>query len=282
MVMGIAQPTQGLHATPACLAARDSIGHNATMTDYDFPYSEASTAFTLTPIGRIASDYPDKFGIPRQPGLASAARATLTLAPPFDDPLTVRGLDAFSHLWLTFIFHQSPTRWTPLVRPPRLGGNAKHGVFATRSTHRPNRLGLSLVELVKIETHHGVTLHLRGHDLVDGTPVLDIKPYLAWAEALPEARSGFAPAPPPSLPVTFSAAAETALLARDDSDSLRNLIRQVLAQDPRPAYHKNARNTSERRYGVRLRDVDVRFHPSASNGIDAMHVEDIVVASSPA
>ncbi|WP_280563935.1 tRNA (N6-threonylcarbamoyladenosine(37)-N6)-methyltransferase TrmO [Chromohalobacter sp. 48-RD10] len=252
------------------------------MIDCDFPAAETSDTFTLTPIGRIASDYPDKFGIPRQPGLASAARATLTLAPAFADPLTVRGLDEFSHLWLTFVFHQSPTRWTPLVRPPRLGGNAKHGVFATRSTHRPNRLGLSLVELVKIDTHHGVTLHLRGHDLVDGTPVLDIKPYLAWAEALPAARSGFAPTPPPSLPVTFSAAAEAALLMRRDGDSLRELIRQVLAQDPRPAYHKNAQNTSERRYGVRLRDVDVRCYPITTNGLDAMHVEDIIVASSPA
>ncbi|MDV6317857.1 tRNA (N6-threonylcarbamoyladenosine(37)-N6)-methyltransferase TrmO [Chromohalobacter sp. HP20-39] len=252
------------------------------MTDRDFPSSEISDTFTLTPIGRIASDYPDKFGIPRQPGLASAARATLTLTPPFDDPLTVRGLDTFSHLWLTFVFHQSPARWTPLVRPPRLGGNAKQGVFATRSTHRPNRLGLSLVELVKVDTRHGVTLHLRGHDLVDGTPVLDIKPYLAWAEALPEARSGFAPAPPPSLPVTFSAAAEAALLMRRDGDSLRELIRQVLAQDPRPAYHKNAQHASERHYGVRLRDVDVHFHPSTPSDIDAMHVADIVVAPSPA
>ncbi|MCK0746121.1 tRNA (N6-threonylcarbamoyladenosine(37)-N6)-methyltransferase TrmO [Chromohalobacter nigrandesensis] len=251
------------------------------MTDCDFSSDEASNAFTLTPIGRIASDYPDKFGIPRQPGLASAAQATLTLTPPFDDPLSVRGLEAFSHLWLTFVFHQSPTRWTPLVRPPRLGGNVKHGVFATRSTHRPNRLGLSLVELVKVDTHHGVTLHLRGHDLVDGTPVLDIKPYLAWAEALPEAHSGFAPAPPPSLPVTFSAAAETRLLVRRDGDSLRELIRQVLAQDPRPAYHKNAQNKPERRYGVRLRDVDVRFYPTTTNGIEALHIEDIIVLSSP-
>ena len=92
------------------------------------------------------------------------------LVPPFDDPLAVRGLDAFSHLWLTFVFHQSPERWTPLVRPPRLGGNARVGVFASRSTHRPNRLGLSLVELVDIDTARGVRLHLRGADLVSGTP----------------------------------------------------------------------------------------------------------------
>jgi len=104
-----------------------------------------SASFALTPIGHIISDYPDKFGVPRQPGLAPAANARLVLTAPFDDPLTVRGLEDFSHLWISFIFHQSPTRWTPLVRPPRLGGNRKVGVFASRSTHRPNRLGLSLI-----------------------------------------------------------------------------------------------------------------------------------------
>ncbi|WP_129138972.1 tRNA (N6-threonylcarbamoyladenosine(37)-N6)-methyltransferase TrmO [Modicisalibacter coralii] len=213
--------------------------------------------YALQPIGRIASDYPDKFGIPRQPGLATEACAVLHLLPPYDDPLTVRGLERVSHLWLTFVFHRSPERWTPLVRPPRLGGNAKLGVFATRSTHRPNRLGLSLVELAGIETHGGgVRLLLRGHDLVDGTPVLDIKPYLPWAEARPEADAGFAPAPPPQRPVRFTASAEASLAARDDGDSLRRLIIQVLAQDPRPAYRRGAET---RIYGVALRDIDVRF-----------------------
>ncbi|ATJ81657.1 tRNA (N6-threonylcarbamoyladenosine(37)-N6)-methyltransferase TrmO [Halomonas beimenensis] len=231
-------------------------------------------AFVLTPIGHIESDYPDKFGIPRQPGLAGAARATLVLAPPYDDPLAVRGLEAFSHLWLTFVFHRSPERWTPLVRPPRLGGNAKVGVFASRSTHRPNRLGLSLVELEAIDTRGGVRLALRGADLVDGTPVLDLKPYLPWAEAHPEARAGFAPAPPPALPVAFTADAETALAARADGDSLRALIRQVLAQDPRPAYRRGA---EDRIYGVRLRDVDVRFRAEAADdGTTALKVVEIV------
>ncbi|OBX34266.1 putative tRNA (adenine(37)-N6)-methyltransferase [Halomonas elongata] len=156
-----------------------------------------STSVTLTPIGHIESDYPDKFGVPRQPGLAEAARASLVLTPPFDDPLTVRGLEAFSHLWVTFLFHLSPERWTPLVRPPRLGGNTRIGVFASRSTHRPNRLGQSLVELEGIDTDAGVRLRLRGVDLVDGTPVLDIKPYLPWVESRPEARAGFAPRPLP-------------------------------------------------------------------------------------
>ncbi len=232
-------------------------------------------AFTLSPIGVIESDYPDKFGIPRQPGLAPAARARLVLPPPFDDPLAVRGLEAFSHLWLTFVFHQSPERWTPLVRPPRLGGNARVGVFASRSTHRPNRLGLSLVELLEVDTRRGVRLVLAGVDLVSGTPVLDIKPYLPWAEARPEARAGFAPEAPPRLPVIFHPSAEATLHQREDGGSLRALIVQVLAQDPRPAYRKGAEN---RTYGVRLRDVDVRFRAEATEAGTRLAVVDIVPA----
>lgn len=220
----------------------------------DTPSNES---FSLAPIGYIESDYPDKFGIPRQPGLATAAKATLVLASPYDTPLCVRGLEAFSHLWLTFIFHRSPVEWTPLVRPPRLGGNKKTGVFASRSTHRPNRLGLSLVELVDVKTDEGVRLLLKGADLVTGTPVVDIKPYLPWAEALPNARSGFAPTPPPIYPVAFSAAAEAALNQREDANDLRQLITQVLGQDPRPAYHHAQPN---REYGMQLRDTNIRFH----------------------
>ncbi len=232
-------------------------------------------AVTLSPIGVIESDYPDKFGIPRQPGLAPAARARLVLTPPFDDPLAVRGLEAFSHLWLTFVFHQSPLRWTPLVRPPRLGGNARVGVFASRSTHRPNRLGLSLVELLEIDTRRGVSLRLNGADLVSGTPVLDIKPYLPWAEARPEARAGFAPEAPLRCAVGFAAAAEATLTERVDGASLRELITQVLAQDPRPAYRKGA---EQRTYGVRLRDVDVRFRALAADAGTRMEVVEIVPA----
>ncbi|MCK2184756.1 tRNA (N6-threonylcarbamoyladenosine(37)-N6)-methyltransferase TrmO [Halomonas getboli] len=238
--------------------------------------NDTPETLALTPIGRIESDYPDKFGIPRQPGLADAARASLVLTPPHDDPLTVRGLDAFSHLWVTFVFHLSPERWTPLVRPPRLGGNAKVGVFASRSTHRPNRLGLSLVELEGIDTEGGgVRLRLRGADLVDGTPVLDIKPYLPWAESRPEARAGFAPEAPTALPVRLNPLAEAALAARPDGASLRALIHQVLAQDPRPAYRKGA---EERIYGVRLRDVDVRFRALEDEGQTRLEVVEIVAA----
>jgi tRNA-Thr(GGU) m(6)t(6)A37 methyltransferase TsaA len=238
----------------------------------------------MTPIGVIESDYPDKFGVPRQPGLAPAAEAKLVLLPPFDDPLAVRGLEAFSHLWLTFVFHLSPgnsdpDRFAPLVRPPRLGGNARVGVFASRSTHRPNRLGLSLVELTDIQTRGGVHLGLRGCDLVSGTPVLDIKPYLPWAEARPEARAGFAPAAPPLLPVRLSSEAEAVLARRGDGDSLRELIHQVLAQDPRPAYHRKSRHeVPPRIYGVRLRDLDVRFCAETGEKEEGLWVVEIVPA----
>ncbi|WP_240470570.1 tRNA (N6-threonylcarbamoyladenosine(37)-N6)-methyltransferase TrmO [Halomonas halocynthiae] len=223
----------------------------------------------IEPIGHIRSDFISPFGIPRQPGLANAARASLVLTPPYDDPLSVRGLDEFSHIWLTFIFHLSPTRWKPLVRPPRLGGNAKMGVFATRSTHRPNRIGLSLVALEHIDTRNGVTLTLNGADLADGTPVVDIKPYLPWLESKPQARSGFAPEAPPLFQVTFSNQAAQQLAARPDSENLSALIQQVLAQDPRPAYR---RRPDTRIHGIRLRDIDVRFRATQENVLEVIEL----------
>ncbi|GHC23021.1 tRNA (N6-threonylcarbamoyladenosine(37)-N6)-methyltransferase TrmO [Aidingimonas halophila] len=246
------------------------------MTHSDAPYS--ATTFAVDPIGRIESDYPDKFGIPRQPGLAKAARATLVMLPPYDDPLTIRGLDAFSHLWVTFIFHRSPSRWTPLIRPPRLGGNTRVGVFASRSTHRPNRLGLSLVELVAVDTSQGVRLQIQGHDLVNGTPVVDIKPHLPWADTPDSNQAGYAEEPPDTYPVRFAPQAERFLDSRRDGNSLRELVVQVLAQDPRPAYRKGA---EQRTYGVRLRDVDVRFQARLTEaGAMLLYVTELVAGSS--
>ena len=151
--------------------------------------------FAFTPIGYVHSPYKEKFGIPRQPGLVTAAQATLRLVAPFDQPESVRGLEGFSHVWLIFVFHGTAAQgWKPTVRPPRLGGNARLGVFATRSTFRPNPIGLSVAQIVDIDAQHGqVSLTLSGCDLLDGTPILDIKPYLAYADALHQARSGFAP-----------------------------------------------------------------------------------------
>ncbi|GHB17916.1 tRNA (N6-threonylcarbamoyladenosine(37)-N6)-methyltransferase TrmO [Salinicola rhizosphaerae] len=254
--------------------------------------------FTLEPIGHVSSDYPDKFGIPRQPGLAPSARAVLYLEPSYDDPLAVEGLDTFSHLWLTFVFDRSPTSWSSRVRPPRLGGNQRIGVFASRATHRPNRLGLSLVELLEVELdpaprasrrpiagsalgdrRRRVKLHLRGHDLCDATPILDIRPYLPWAESVPDASAGFAPAPPMLKAVVFTAEAGRALRAHPEGESLRRLIEEVLGQDPRPAYHGRARQSGPpeepRRYGVHLRDVNVRFCVLSQAGEEIISVEAI-------
>lgn len=204
-------------------------------------------------IGLVRSPYREKFGIPRQPGLVDV-ECNLDLLPGFDVPTMVDGLDGFSHLWLTFVFHACVEQgWKPRVRPPRLGGNTKVGVFASRSPFRPNHLGLSVVELLAIDTSAGVSLRLRGVDLLDGTPVLDIKPYVPYVDALPDARAGFAPTAPLTMAVRFSDAAER-MLCRDIA--LRGLISQVLSQDPRPAYQAD---DPDRLYGMKLADVNLRF-----------------------
>ena len=213
-----------------------------------------ATRFTFDAVGVVRSPFKEKFGIPRQPRLARHARATLEFLPPFDHPDCVRGLAGFSHVWLTFVFHQHVGRaWTPLIRPPRLGGNDKLGVFASRSTFRPNPIGLSLVELVAVEPGR---LVLAGIDLLDGTPVLDVKPYIPFSDSAAGARSELVPAPPPTLPVRWSAAAQAQLAehARRWPD-LAALVDEVLAQDPRPAFHADP----ARVYGVRLYALDVRF-----------------------
>ena len=217
--------------------------------------------FSVTPVAVVEGCYPTKFGVPRQPGLAPSATARLILQPPFDAPDAVRGLDEFSHLWLTFIFHQSPENWHPLVRPPRLGGNRKVGVFASRATHRPNRLGLSLVEAVSVSPRPHPIITIRGHDLIDGTPVLDIKPYLPWADGAPLAKAGFAPKPPVLHQVTYTPEAKRVLEQQPQADLLASLIEEVLSQDPRPAYH---RPNAKRHYGIYLKNMDVHFQVSES------------------
>ncbi|WP_114417246.1 tRNA (N6-threonylcarbamoyladenosine(37)-N6)-methyltransferase TrmO [Marinospirillum perlucidum] len=211
----------------------------------------------LEPLGYLASCYQEKFAIPRQPGLAPSARASLKLLAPYNQAAMVDGLEAFSHLWLTFLFHQNLEQgWKPKVRPPRLGGNKKIGVFASRSTFRPNGLGLSVVRLESIDTRQGVTLELSGIDLVEGTPVVDIKPYLPWVDAVPAARADWAPAAPEDVEVSFSNQAEEKLREDSQGDYLRQLIREVLQQNPRPAYQKI---DPERDYGVRLAGHNVKF-----------------------
>lgn len=217
--------------------------------------------YSLQPIGEIRSPYAEKFAVPRQPGLVTAAKATIVLNGDYAVPETTRGLDGFSHIWVLFLFHQNLAQgWQPLVRPPRLGGNQKVGVFATRSTFRPNGIGMSVVKLLGIEQHHQQTLlHVEGGDWVQGTPVIDIKPYVPYADALPEAQAGFAQhAPAAAMAVRFSSAAKRSIEQLADSyPQLEQLITQVLQQDPRPAYHQQ--KVTDKVYGVRLYDLNVQW-----------------------
>jgi len=217
--------------------------------------------FTFQPIGIIRSCFPEKFGIPRQPGLVEEAQATLELLPPYDRPEALEGLAAFSHLWLVFVFHASlKESWKPTVRPPRLGGNKRVGVFASRSMFRPNPIGLSVVELERIDTvARPPCLYLKGVDLLDGTPVLDIKPYLPYVDAISSARGGYAASSPkPRLQVSFTPEAETQCARFAKSyPQLQPLIMQVLALDPRPAYYDAEQARTE--FGMRLLDFEVKW-----------------------
>ena len=209
-----------------------------------------SGAYGFTPIGVVHSCFKEKFGIPRQPGLVPEAKATLEILAPFNRCEAIGGLDGFSHIWVIFVFHAvMRDQWRPTVRPPRLGGNQRVGVFASRSPFRPNPVGLSLVKLETIECDgERCLLQLSGADILDGTPVMDIKPYLPYAEALPEAEGGYASGyPEHSISVSFSTLAESqcAELEGKGQPGLRRLIEQVLSQDPRPAYYADGKHQDE-------------------------------------
>ncbi len=216
--------------------------------------------FSFKPIGIIDSCFKEKFGIPRQPGLATEARAILKVFPPFDQMEAFKGLDAFSHIWIIFVFHSGMRdNWKATVRPPRLGGNRRVGVFSTRSGFRPNPIGLSAVRLEKIVREKKETrLYLGGVDLMDGTPVLDVKPYLPYADAISNARSGFAPSIPETLiRVDFSPEARAFCLEKEQSGypGLTLLIEQLLKMDPRPAYYASTPQKSH--FGMKLYDFNV-------------------------
>jgi tRNA-Thr(GGU) m(6)t(6)A37 methyltransferase TsaA len=218
--------------------------------------------FEFKPIGVVHSCFTEKFGIPRQPGLVSSARATVELFAPYDCPEAIAELQEFSHIWVVFVFHQSlRDEWKPTVRPPRLGGNQRIGVFASRAPFRPNPIGISAVELEDIQCRNNhCQLLLRGCDLLDGTPVLDIKPYVPYADALPDARAGYA-ASSPQMPMTVTfgelAAAQCAKWEQEQYAGLSQLIVQVLQADPRPAYY--AGREGEQSFGMRLYDLDVKW-----------------------
>ena len=208
---------------------------------------------TLRIIAHIRSDFPTKFAIPRQSGLVDDLRARVVFEPEYRNPDSLRGLEGFSHIWLIWQFSQAVREtWSPTVRPPRLGGNERMGVFATRSPFRPNPVGLSCVRLVEVELHspESPVLHVAGADLMDGTPIYDIKPYLPYADCRPEATGGFAPAAADTLKVNFPAE----LLEVVPKELCQAAI-GVLAQDPRPSYQ----NDPDRVYGFRFGPVEIGF-----------------------
>lgn len=229
--------------------------------------NKMTQTFSFTTIGEIRSPYKEKFSVPRQPNLVKMGTGELHLYSPYNNQDAVRGLEQFSHLWLLFFFHHIPQKnWKTTVRPPRLGGNIRMGVFATRSMFRPNPIGLSLVELHDIITlDNQVILKLGSVDLVDGTPILDIKPYLPFIESQPEAKAGFAQhAPTALLNVIFSPHAIQSINALNTHyPNLQQLIEQVLAQDPRPAYHKN--KDSQRCYANFLFDLNITWQVKQDN-----------------
>ena len=209
--------------------------------------------FEIRPIAHMVSDFPEKFGIPRQAGIVPELESVVVFEPEYRDPEALRGIEGFSHLWLIWQFSESLTEtFSPTVRPPRLGGNARMGVFATRSPFRPNALGLSCVELKRVESRPGLgtVLVVKGADLMDGTPIFDVKPYIPYADAHPDARSGFAPDAGTTLALRIS----DELLPKIPEDK-REALRGVLANDPRPRYQRDP----ERVYAMAFADLTVRF-----------------------
>lgn len=204
-------------------------------------------------IAHIHSEFPEKFGIPRQSGLVEELKAQVTFEPEYRNPDAVRGLEGFSHLWLIWEFSGAVRdTWSPTVRPPRLGGNERMGVFATRSPFRPNPIGLSCVALERVELRPGLgpVLHVRGADLMDSTPIYDIKPYLPYADCKRSATGGFAPQPGTTLAVEIPACWLAAV-----PEERRAALRGVLAQDPRPPYQRDP----DRIYGLAFAGLEVKF-----------------------
>ena len=209
--------------------------------------------YAIRPIAHIRCDLKEKFGVPRQAGIVEALEGRIVFEPEFRDPEALRGMEGFSHLWLIWQFSEAVRQdWSPTVRPPRLGGNTRLGVFATRSPFRPNAMGLSCVRLLGLERDGelGTVLRVGGADLMDGTPIYDIKPYVPYADSHPEALSGFAPDAGKSLAVDFP----QPLLERVPPEKREGIL-GVLARDPRPRYQ----NDPERLYGLRFGEQNVKF-----------------------
>lgn len=233
------------------------------------------TELTLPIIGIMKSPYKEKFGIPRQPNLVNI-ESYIEMHEPYNDLLAFEGIDAFSHLWLVWQFHdnknQEKTQFRPQVRPPRLGGNEKIGVFATRSMYRPSPIGLSVVQLKEVKKlGKSVRVYVTGSDLLDGTPIIDIKPYIQYSDAVLEAQSGYAQDEPQRKQVIWSeeALSQKDLLLKQGKLTLQNVneLEQVLSLDPRPAYQ----NDEDRIYGLKFANVDVKFKITA----DVIEIQDL-------
>lgn len=207
----------------------------------------------LITIAHIKSDFHAKFGIPRQSGLVRELRVSIIFVPEYRNTDALRGLETFSHIWLLWGFSEAEQKdWSPTVRPPRLGGNTRVGVFATRSPYRPNSIGMSSVKIERIEPHTplGPVIHVLGADLLNGTPIYDIKPYLPFTDSHPDASSGFSGDPAPLLHVRIG----EELLCRVPEEA-RSAIRALLSHDPRPAYQ----NDPARIYGLEFQDWEIKF-----------------------
>ncbi|MDY0250994.1 MAG: tRNA (N6-threonylcarbamoyladenosine(37)-N6)-methyltransferase TrmO [Pseudomonas sp.] len=225
--------------------------------------------YSVKPIGYVHSCFKEKFAIPRQPLLAPAAQGWIELLAPYDQAEAIAGLEEVSHIWVVFLFHKTLENTPRLkVRPPRLGGNKSIGVFASRATHRPNGIGQSAVRLERVEPGR---LWLSGIDLLDGTPVLDIKPYVPYADSLPMAHNAIADSVPTLIAVSWQpdALQQTEQHALRLQQPLAELIEQCLAQDPRPAYQQP---TPERIYGVQFYDVQVRWRYLTLEQIEVIEV----------
>lgn len=245
------------------------------------PFGEV---FQFSAIGVVRTPFKDRFGVPRQPGLATQAKGVIKISPDPDLKTALRSLEEFTHIWIVFVFHDHGGKsWKPSIRPPRLGGNRKVGVLSSRSPHRPNPIGLSAVILEKIDfdAEGGPEIHVGGVDLVDGTPVLDVKPYVAYADSIPQAGAGWASEPIPRYPVSFSTEAEKEIEKRDpeSKNNLRALIINVMELDPRPAFQKrqNAVTDSEawgQRYGIDVLGHDVKYELRES-GFHVYAIQDL-------
>jgi tRNA-Thr(GGU) m(6)t(6)A37 methyltransferase TsaA len=227
-------------------------------------------------IATVESPYKEKFAIPRQPGIVTCAKGKVMFLPEYNHADIVRDIAQFSHIWVLFIFHQTQDRgWKALVRPPRLGGNAKTGVLSTRSTFRPNPIGMSVVKLdsVSLTKGGGVTLEISGLDLIDGTPVIDIKPYIPYCDAILNAQAGFAQnSPETELRVHYGQSVKQQLqIIEEKHPDFSTLLSQVLSQDPRPAYKKNKPDSKV--YGMALYQYNIEWHLIEENTIEIISIK---------